>query len=163
MRDVRVVEDVDVALRHASLEVAHKSGHGIIEGTKMHRRGETLRQRLAAVVEDGSGEIHRVADDAGIGRAHEIECHIVGDAVEAALQDLEQERIDIAPHGITHQAPALRLMRILPSASRLAVASGGTTTVPSYSSITIGPAWGFASSPLLDITGVRSRPHCGPK
>ena len=100
--DVRIVEDVDVAGRHAALEVAHEAGHGVVEGAQMHGRGEPLRQRLAAVVEDGGGEIHGVADDAGIGRAHEVERHVVGDGVEAALQNLEQEGIDVAAHGAAH-------------------------------------------------------------
>ena len=116
--DVGIVEDVDVARRHAAVEVAHEAGHGVVEGAQMHGRGQPLRQRLAAVVEDGRGEVHGVADDAGIGRAHEVERHVVGDGVEAALEDLEQEGIDVAAHGAAQCVTTARSIRMLPSASR---------------------------------------------
>src|SRR5262245_56712559 len=160
---IGVVEDENVARRDAAFETTHEAGHRIVEGAKMHGCGQPLRQGLAAMIEDSGREIHRVAHDSGIGGAHEVERHVVGDGVEAALQNFQQEGINSAAHGINRHSPAERSIKILPWASRAAVASGGTTTVPSYSSMISGPPRGVSLRPPLDMTGVANTPQVGPK
>src|SRR5262245_20941373 len=160
---IGVVEDEDVAGSDATFETTHEAGHRIVEGTKMHGRGQPLRQGLAAVIEDSGGEIHRVAHDSGIGGAHEVERHVVGDRVEAAFEDFQQKGIDIVAHGLSRHSPGERSIKISPWASRAAVASAGTTTVPSYSSMISGPRRGVSLRPPLAMMGVVIIPQAGPK
>src|SRR5690606_8348976 len=80
---------------------------------------------------------HHVLDDLRARDANDRVGHVVGDGIQAALDDGEGNRIDI-------HAPNSRTMQ--PMASLWTRASGGTTMVASNSSMMSGPARGVPST-----------------
>ena len=98
-------------------------------------------------VEQRGGEVERVAHDPRVRGAHQGERHVVGDGVEAALHELELERVDVSVGGVHEDCdsmwtgrfmPRTNSMATLPSPSRPAEHSGGTTHVPFDQTVTTG-------------------------
>jgi hypothetical protein len=112
---VGIVEDEDVALPDAAGVDRDQLAHGVVEAAELHRRAHALGKRLAGGVADRGGEIERIADDARMGRTHESHRHVVGDAVEAALDDLELEGVERLAHfAISLRAASGSSMTMLP-------------------------------------------------
>ena len=63
-------------------------------------------------VEQRGGEIERVAHDPRVRGAHQGERHVVGDGVEAALHELELERVDVAIGGVHAGSDSMRIGRV---------------------------------------------------
>src|SRR5262249_19195381 len=99
-----------------------------------------------------------VAHDTRIGGLHQDERHLVRDGVEAVLQNFQEEGIDFVFHDCCSSA-----ITMLPASSIRAPQLGGTTVVPSYSSMISGPPRNFSSSASRGSTGVTSSPCWGPK
>src|SRR5687767_8434604 len=92
---------------------------------------------------------------------HQGERHVVRDRVEAVAHDLELEGVD----GLGHRGHLVRSRSIstVPPASMRAVQSGGTTAVPSYSSMISGLCRGVALRWLRVTTRASTLPMPKPK
>ena len=138
--------------------------HGVAQVTAYMREIVDYTERLTrAALRDGAAVgvaerrrvVHVVLEHAGIGGPQDRQGHLVRDGQQRVLEQLEPDGIG-EPRG--HQTS----ITMLPQASRLARAPGGTTQVASYSSMIAGPSRGVARSPL-DRMGVTIQPAWAPK
>ena len=95
---IGIIEDEHVARTDPPLPLGDQLAHGVVEAAELHRRAHALGQRLALRIADGGGEVEGIADDPGVGRAHQRQRHVIRDGIEAVLDDLELERIDRDAH-----------------------------------------------------------------
>ena len=191
IRGVGVVEDEHVARVDAPVILADELAHRVVEAAHVHGRADSLGQGESLGVDQGGGEVERIAHDPRVRGAHQGQRHVVGDGVEAALHQLELEGVDVTvrrvhgdigsvqvgrfvtcrrqpARGLAASAPGSAMMT-LPSPSRRAVQSGGTTHVPSYSSMISGAGAGLGAEPAptdhgrFDASGRRAEVHRAPR
>ena len=93
---VGVVEDEHVAGVDAPVVLVDELSHRVVEAAHVHGRADPLGEGQPFGVEQRGGEVERVAHDPRVRGAHQGERHVVGDGVEAALHELELERVDVA-------------------------------------------------------------------
>ncbi len=102
----------------------------------MHRRREALREVAARGVTQRGGEIHRVAHDRRVRGAHRDQRHLIRDRLEA----LRNTSSRIGSGSRRTVATLFERDDNVVVSIEAALARGGTTVVPSYSSM-IKRAW----------------------
>ena len=159
-RTVGVVIEEDVAGLRSRRMIGDQDAHSVRERAELHRQCQPLGDELPAPVTERGGIVHGVTYDRRIGAAHHDQRHLVGSRRERILDDLEGDRIEAR---VAHSASSGSSISMLPSVSRRARASCGTTQVASYSSMINGPARQASSSAPREITGVSIKPASRPK
>ena len=144
---VGVVHDEDVTRRHFSTILQGKVLHRVWESAQLHGQRQALGDYFAGTVAQGRRIVHRIAHDGRIGTAHEHQSHLVSDRRQSVLEHFKGNGVNALCHGV----PAS--ITILPWASSIACALGGTMQVESNSSTMNGPAIPPASAPR-ETTGV---------
>ena len=110
---VGIVEDEHVARVDAPVVLADEPSHRVVEAAHVHGSADALGEGEPFGVEQRGGEVERVAHDPRVRGAHQGERHVVGDGVEAALDQLELERIDVAVFGIHGDSGSMRVGRLM--------------------------------------------------
>ena len=106
---VGVVEDEDVARIDPPRVFGDELPHRVVEAPHVHGGADPLREGEPVRVEEGGREVERVAHDPRMRGPHQGEGHVVGDRVEAALEELELEGVDVgAKLGLHAGAGSLR-------------------------------------------------------
>ena len=164
---VRVVEDEDVARRGVVAILGAQCLHRIIEAAEMHGRRQALRERTSLSIAHRRRVVHRIADDAGMRRAHQDQRYLIGDRVERVLVDFEEEGIGLVLANVVHRIvlygwSPTSIIR-LPEPSSPTEQPGGTTAVESYSSTMSGPGAGVSDNAARAMTAVVQVPMSGPK
>ena len=140
--EIGVVVDENVAVVHVGSEHGDDGAHRIGHRAEVNRQIGALRHHLAACVEDAAGIIASRLQDRRIGRLGEDDPHLLGDLVEAVLDDLEGGGIGPL-HQVFHCCLTLFCSCVSstkPSSFIFACHPGGTRMVESSNSITAGPA-----------------------
>ena len=92
---VGVVEDEHVARVDPPRVLRDQLPHRVVEAPHVHGGADPLREGEPVRVEKGGREVERVAHDPRMRGPHQGEGHVVGDGVEAALEKLELEGVDV--------------------------------------------------------------------
>ena len=136
--EIGMVVDDDIALapgrRHRGLDAAEIAG----DRADMQRGVVALAERREGAVEEAGAEILALADDGREGHPVEDVCHLAGDGVQRAADDLKRDGID-AHDATSAEGCWLRAMRILPAFSMRAVKPGGTRVVELCCRMIAGP------------------------
>src|SRR5690606_16699477 len=117
------------ALLHAGEDAAHVAG----DRARLQRRGHLAFTELAAGgVGQRGAEVFRLADDARVAHAHELEAHLDGDVLQRALDDGAGYRIDTGGDGCGGLGRGVHVrspneIRMLPDGWTTAVVFGGMT------------------------------------
>ena len=96
--------------------------HGLAHAADEHRQAEADRHDVAARVEQPDGEVERLVDDHVVGRAHEVDLHLLGHGDEAVAHDFGDDRIGAGRfrfcfHDVVHRQPLRTVMTRSPKAS----------------------------------------------
>ena len=115
---VGVVEDEHVAGVDAPVVLGDELSHRVVEAAHVHGGANPLREGEPVGVEEGGGEVERVAHDPRVRGAHQGERHVVGNGVETALDQLELERVDVAVRGVHVGSGSMRIGQFMRPALR---------------------------------------------
>ena len=110
---VGIVEDEHVPRVDAPVVLDDELAHRVVEAAHVHGRADPLREGEPFDIEEGGGEVERVAHDPRVRGAHQGERHVVGDGIEAALHQLELERVDVGAGAIHGDSGSVRVGRFM--------------------------------------------------
>src|SRR5690606_37701433 len=153
---IRIVGGKNVARANGIAEFVENRADCRRERAHMDGQAKTLRHEMPVAGDKAGRKVHGFLDDVGARRADDSNRHFIGNGVQAIAQQRQADGISGS-----HTASSFRVIR-MQFAAFLTTASGGTTVVVSYSSITSGPGMSVSDSSSRRITRDVRQP-CGPK